>query len=229
DLTAGSVWWGCFPNLVGFVAQFVAPATLIGIEGNCPQLEILDVSLAQKGSSAVAYVLTTCAKLKSFVGKRHMIDASHAVQGPGWVCRDIERLHIEELDLGGYILLPDQLENTMVGSFPSSHMMSEESEYHHPLLRNSLDLSLASGLHNLAGLKNPRRIGVEEVDLSVGQEELDWMKEHWRLEAWMGLRPFMDHNLEKSDVQLDDDGFYSTKNLRLLRMIKATWPSISTS
>ncbi|KAG0013202.1 hypothetical protein BGZ82_002253 [Podila clonocystis] len=95
DLTAGSVWWGCFPNLVEFVAQFVAPATLIGIADNCPQLEILDVSLAQKGSSAVAYVLTTCAKLKSFLGKGHMVDAAHVVEGPAWVCSDIERLHLE--------------------------------------------------------------------------------------------------------------------------------------
>ncbi|KAG0034017.1 hypothetical protein BGZ82_005885, partial [Podila clonocystis] len=209
------------------------------------------------GSSAVAYVLTTCAKLRSFVGKGHMIDASQAVQGPAWVCRDIERLHIEvygiprvggqgpgtsedkvtissaaqglsigvfkrlalltklqELDLRGYTFLPDRLEYTAAGSFRSRGMTPEVSESAHPLLRNSLELSLASGLHHLTGLKNLRRIGVLEVDLCIGHDELDWMKEHWRLEAWMGLRPFVDRNLE---------------NLRLLRMIKETWPSISTS
>ncbi|KAF9327614.1 hypothetical protein BG006_009100 [Podila minutissima] len=160
DLAAGSVWWGCFPNLIEFVTQFVAPATLIGIVDKCPQIEILDVSLAQKGSSAVAYVLAKCSKLRSFVGKGHMIDATRLVQNPAWVCCDIERLHIEvhgisragsqglgtnedqaaissaarslsigvferlgqlsklqELDLGEYTPLPDQLEHAMEMAF----------------------------------------------------------------------------------------------------------------
>lgn len=73
----------------------MVPATLIGIADNCPQIEILDVSLAQKESDAVAYALMMCAKLKSFVGKGQMIDATHVFQGPTWVCRDIERLHID--------------------------------------------------------------------------------------------------------------------------------------
>ncbi|KAG0096735.1 hypothetical protein BGZ93_004080 [Podila epicladia] len=235
ELAAGSVWWGCLPNLVEFATQFVAPATLIGIADNCPQIEILDVSLAQKGSSAVAYILTKCSKLKSFTGKGHMIDATHLVQSPMWVCRDIERLHIEVHGIPragsqGSRTGDDQvLEHAMVSNFRSLETTFGEFEYLHPLLKNSLELSLVSGLYLLVGFKNLQRIGVQEVDLSVGQEELNWMKEHWQLEAWIGLMPSVGAVLEESDAQKGDDGYYSTKNLRLLRMIKETWPSISAS
>ncbi|KAG0341642.1 hypothetical protein BG000_008454 [Podila horticola] len=264
ELTAGSAWWGCLPHLTEFVAQFVAPATLIGIADNCPQIEILDVSLAQKGSDAIAYVLMKCAKLKSFVGKGHMVYATQVVEGPAWVCRDIERLHLEvqgiprnggvtdnqgqgtgeeslvldlskarelsigvyeligqltklwELDLGGYTHLPDSLEHTRAGCFRSFEMTFEVVDRVHPFLNNSLELSLASGLDRLAGLRNLRRIGVQEVDLSIGQEELDWMKEHWpRLESWMGLEAY-----------LNNTGDYSAKNGQIAKLIKETWPSV---
>ncbi|KAF9273155.1 hypothetical protein BGZ74_004892 [Mortierella antarctica] len=261
DLAAGSVWWGCFPNLVEFVTQFVAPATLIGIVDNCPQIEILDVSLAQKGSSAVAYVLTKCSKLKSFVGKGHMIDAPQVVEGSAWVCRDIERLHLEvqgipriggaangqvrkeslafdiskarelsvgvyerigqltklrELDLGGYTHLPERLERTLVGGYRSFESTFEWVNHVHPFLNNSLELSLASGLDRLAGLKNLRQIGVQELDLCIGQEELEWMKEHWpRLESWIGLEPY-----------LNKPGDYSAKNEQIAKLIKRKWPVV---
>lgn len=77
------------------------------------------------------------------------------------------------------------------------------------------------------GLRNLRRIGVQEVDLCVGQEELDWMKRRWRLKVWTGLKPFVSHDVEVSDAQKGDDGYYSNKNILLLRMIKDSWPSIS--
>ncbi|KAG0079484.1 hypothetical protein BGZ93_003178, partial [Podila epicladia] len=264
ELTTGSVWWGCFPNLVEFVTQFVAPATLIAIVDNCPQIEILDVSLAQKGSSAVAYVLTNCSRLKSFVGKGHMIDAPQVVEGATWVCRDIERLHLEvqgipriggtadsqgqeandksvvldiskakelstemykrigqltklrELDLGGFTHLPDRLEYTMVGTYRSFESTFEWVDHVHPFLNNSLDLSLASGLDRLAGLKNLRQIGVQEMDLCIGHKELEWMKEHWpHLESWIGLEPY-----------LGKPGDYSAKNGKIAKLIKATWPAV---
>ncbi|KAG0340555.1 hypothetical protein BG005_003179 [Podila minutissima] len=261
DLAAGSVWWGCFPNLVEFVTQFVAPATLIGIVDNCPQIEILDVSLAQKGSSAVAFVLTKCSKLKSFVGKGHMVDATQVVEGPAWVCRDIEHLHLEvqgiprtggaangqvrkeslvfdiskarelsigvyerigqltklrELDLGGYTHLPERLEHTMVGIYRSFESTFEWVNHVHPFLNNSLELSLASGLDRLAGLKNLRQIGVQEVDLCIGQEELEWMKEHWpRLESWIGLEPY-----------LNKPGDYSAMNEQIAKLIQRKWPVV---
>jgi len=79
EMTAGSAWWACLPNLTEFVAQCIAPATLVGIADNCPQIEGLDLSLVQNGFSATAYVLAKCVKLKSFVGKDHTIDASHVV------------------------------------------------------------------------------------------------------------------------------------------------------
>ncbi|KAG0098321.1 hypothetical protein BGZ93_000463 [Podila epicladia] len=264
ELTAGSVWWSCFPNLIEFVTQFVAPATLIAIVDNCPQIEILDVSLAQKGSSAVAYVLTKCSRLKSFVGKGHVIDAARVVEGPSWVCRNIERLHLEvqgiprtgsvadghghgvseeslvldnskagelsvkvyeligqltklrELDLGGYQHLPDRLEHTGAGDYSSFERTFRWVDHVHPFLSNSLELSLASGLDRLAGLKSLRQIGVQEVDLCIGEEELEWMKEHWhRLESWIGLEPY-----------LKNPGDYSAKNGQIAKLIKAEWPAI---
>ncbi|KAG0084616.1 hypothetical protein BGZ93_001151 [Podila epicladia] len=264
ELAAGSVWWGCFPNLVEFVTQFVVPATLIAIVDNCPQIEILNVSLAQKGSSAVAYVLTTCSRLKSFVGKGHIIDAPQVVEGATWVCNDIERLHLEvqgipriggaadgqeqgtseesmvlniskakelsievyerigqltklrELDLGGFTHLPDRLNHTMVGAYWCFHSTFEWVDHVHPFLNNSLDLSLANGLDRLAGLKNLRQIGVQELDLCIGPEELEWMKEHWpHLESWIGLEPY-----------LGKPGDYSAKNGKIAKLIKAKWPAV---
>ncbi|KAF9209027.1 hypothetical protein BGZ59_010316 [Podila verticillata] len=117
----------------------------------------------------------------------------------------------------------------MVGSYRSFEMTFEELDNVHPILKNSLELSLASGLDRLAGLKKLGCIGVQEMDLCVGQEEVDWMKKHWRLDVWKGLKPFACYYLEKFDVHQGDDWRYSTKNLRLLRMVKETWPDISTS
>ncbi|KAF9430587.1 hypothetical protein BGZ94_005921 [Podila epigama] len=96
SLTNGSAWWKCLPHLVEFQARYASPSTLIAIADNCPQLEILNVSLAQRGTKAIAHVLRTCSRLKSFVGKGHMIDANEeAVQDLDWVCSDLERLDLE--------------------------------------------------------------------------------------------------------------------------------------
>ena len=123
--------------------------------------------------------------------------------------------NLHELDLGGYTLLPDRLEHTMVGSYRSFEMTFEELDNVHPILKNSLDLSLASGLDRLAGLKKLGCIGVQEMDLCVGQKEIDWMKKHWQLESWVGLSPFS-----------AGGGFYSAKNGLIAKLIKEAWPSI---
>ncbi|KFH74224.1 hypothetical protein MVEG_01437 [Podila verticillata NRRL 6337] len=204
ELTAGSAWWACFSNLTEFVTQFVAPATLIAIADNCPQIEILDVSLAQKGSTAIAYVLTKCSKLKSFIGKGHMIDVTHVVQGPAWVCRDIERLHIEiDSSTPWWDLI-----GRSKGRLRNWTMFTRSLR-----IRSSCPSHL--GLGRLAGLKKLGCIGVQEMDLCVGQEEVDWMKKHWQLESWVGLSPFS-----------AGGGFYSAKNGLIAKLIKEAWPSI---
>lgn len=125
-------------------------------------------------------------------------------------------IKLNELDLGRYTLSLDQ---------PLEMPISMNNGL--PFRKNSLELSLVSGLDHLAGLKKLRCIGVQDMDLCVGQEEVDWMKKHWRLEVWKGLKLFSWHGLNENDIQKGNDGYYSTKNLRLLRMIKETWPSIS--
>jgi len=125
----------------------------------------------------------------------------------------LTKLH--ELDLGGHMDLPDRLEHTMVGSNRTFEMSFEVEKNIHLVLKNSLELSLVSGLDRLAGLKKLRRIGVQEVGICVGQEEVEWMKEHWQLESWVGLSPFS-----------ADGSFYNSKHGQTLKFIKEAWPSI---
>lgn len=53
-----------------------------------------------------------------------------------------------------------------------------------------LDMSLASGLKKLGGLKKLRKLCVISMSTSIGVEEVQWMAQNWpRLEAVHGLRP----------------------------------------
>ncbi|KAG0282820.1 hypothetical protein BGZ96_012808 [Linnemannia gamsii] len=53
-----------------------------------------------------------------------------------------------------------------------------------------LDMSLASGLRKLKGLKKLRKVCVISMSTSIGVEEVQWMAQNWlKLEAVHGLRP----------------------------------------
>ncbi|KAG0341933.1 hypothetical protein BG004_005850 [Podila humilis] len=274
DLTARSTWWRCLPHLTEFVAQFVTPTTMVAIADHCPKIEIVDVSLAQKGASSVLHVLTNCAHLKRFIGKGHMLDAEQVAKGSKqWACRDIERLHLEihgiprgsregagndldgaatlpaltitavelsiavyerigqltrlkDLDLGGYVPLKDKLPmGSMVGSYRGLHRTFEYSGHVFPGVRDTLELSLVSGLGLLSNLKRLERLGVQEVDLCIGQEELSWMKSQWpNLQIWGGLSAFLSCTVPQSISAVIGYETTSVKNRRLWEMIRQTWP-----
>ncbi|KAF9347380.1 hypothetical protein BGX26_001145 [Mortierella sp. AD094] len=51
----------------------------------------------------------------------------------------------------------------------------QDTEFYQALILEITELSLASGLGRLAGLKNPEVFGLEGVDERIGEPELEWM------------------------------------------------------
>ncbi|KAK5816989.1 hypothetical protein F5H01DRAFT_342172 [Linnemannia elongata] len=66
---------------------------------------------------------------------------------------------------------------------PDEELLGDYNEH-----ADCLDMTLASGLGRLAGLKKIRKVCVMAMQTSIGIEELKWMGEHWpKLEAVHGL------------------------------------------
>ncbi|KAF9325036.1 hypothetical protein BG006_011449 [Podila minutissima] len=185
-------------------------------------LEILDLSRCQGiRSETLQQILCRCPNLRVVdMASEHLtLETKDIVYGQPWVCHKLKILRVEIAsspppygDIAPLLL-------TYNGEHDTEHATQEntEMELQRRVLAQigtlsrmeelriggpngrSMDLTLGGGgLEQLSGLKLMRTLNVRNMGHKVGQQELEWMVEHWPM-----VRCFMfdDYNVDMIDME----------------------------
>ncbi|KAF9170747.1 hypothetical protein BGX20_008573 [Mortierella sp. AD010] len=98
-----------------------------------------------------------------------------------------------------------KLEKLWLGSECYNHPGSESYHDSNGLeeeQRDCLEMSLESGLHKLAGLKELRELSLSYMNVRVGLKEVQWMVEHWPKLRFIRL---LDYEEQESDSEDSED------------------------
>lgn len=185
-------------------------------------LEILDLSRCQGiRSETLQEILCRCPNLRvvDMASEQLTLETKDIVYGPPWVCHGLKILRVEIAsspppcdDVVPLRLSGNDEQNTEHATHEYSEMelqrlvlaqigtLSQMEE-----LRiggshgRSMDLTLGGGgLEQLSELKLMRTLNVRNMGHKVGQQELEWMVEHWPM-----VRCFMfdDYNVDMIDME----------------------------
>ncbi|KAG0003416.1 hypothetical protein BGZ80_011607 [Entomortierella chlamydospora] len=157
------------------------------IQSQYNKLEWLSVKNCSSFTSAMAQeILSRCLLLKHFEAPSiHLKDIARS--GLPWVCLELEKLTIQfekqpedpiewERDVFGRLSRLTRLKHFDMGfGYRGFHRNGS------PVVsKQSIDLSLASGLGSLASLKEIQTFHFEGTVQEMGKDEIQWMLDHWK-------------------------------------------------
>lgn len=148
-------------------------------------------------SAMVQGTMSSCPLLSNFSGPT--IDAIDIVQGQPWVC-----LRLQFLDLR-FRFDPSTIDRVQPLVFDQLARLTrlEElfvNEWHaapRPKFQETFDLRLVHGLGKLSTLRLLQAIHINNTVQQIGEEELEWMVEHWK-SLWC-----IDGKLNMVDAEVD--------------------------
>ncbi|KAF9354083.1 hypothetical protein BGX34_011225 [Mortierella sp. NVP85] len=146
-------------------------------------------------SAMVQEIMSSCPLLNNFSGPT--IDAIDIVQGQPWVC-----LRLQFLDLR-FRFDPSTIDRVQPLVFDQLARLTRLEEllvnewYAAPKFQETFDLRLVHGLGKLSTLRLLEAIHVNNTVQQIGEEELEWMVEHWK-SLWC-----IDGKLNMVDVEVD--------------------------
>ncbi|KAF9173986.1 hypothetical protein BGX21_010232 [Mortierella sp. AD011] len=157
------------------------------IQSQCNKLEWLSVKKCSSFTGAMAQeILSRCPLLKHFEAPSiHLKDIAQS--GLPWVCLELENLTIQfekqpedpiewERGVFGQLSRLTRLKHFDMGfGYRGFHHNGSRV-----VPKQSINLSLASGLGSLASLKEIRTFHFEGTVQEMGKEEIQWMLDHWK-------------------------------------------------
>jgi len=162
-------------------------------------------------------ILSSCPSLESFQATR--INAILVAEGNLWVCLGLKDLHL------GFVFDPSTIRLVQPRVFDQLSRLTRLRELNlwsnglpnDPAItpfRETVDLRLKNGLGKLSTLRALQRLEFDFSEQRMGNQEIDWILEHWRCLEWIhGILnkkdPEVDRTLRK---RLMDHGLTVTGN-----------------
>ncbi|KAF9980976.1 hypothetical protein BGZ65_004460 [Modicella reniformis] len=136
-------------------------------------------------------VLSSCPLLEQLTAPP--IDASVVAEGKPWVCMRLQKLKLTIVYKDS--TLPD-LQPLVFAQLGRLVLLEVWQPYPHDT-SGVLDLTLENGLGKLSTLRSLRYINFTNTSQEMGQQEIDWILQHWTsLEMFLG-------RLNRRDIALD--------------------------
>ncbi|KAI8348147.1 hypothetical protein B0O80DRAFT_532588 [Mortierella sp. GBAus27b] len=139
-------------------------------------------------SEILQAVLSNCPSLELLSG--YCIKAGHIIQGQPWVCRGLRELSM------CIIFSSDTIAEDQLQVFEQLATLTKLKTLHldgvsgpgvqRLRFRETVDLRLEAGLGQLSTLQSLRKISFGYTDQRMGEQEIRWMMDHWRLEVICG-------------------------------------------
>lgn len=160
----------------------VGPLTVAAILDQCEHLETIDFGGRAKIVDTDVQVILGFARCLSSIciaPDTLIVKAASLVAGPEWATTSLRvfsmRINVAEesssqRQLFRRLGLQTQLQELVLG-WPECDMTHHESK--------CLDMTLANGLDELAGLKKLAVLDLGDMAHAVGVDELEWMSQHW--------------------------------------------------